>query len=162
MQLITSMPAKSFWPDWNVWWKTTSIQERKKRNIPGDRVLQLGKQILEMLKSMVSSQQARFQFPIQPIVHVHGSSMDIWQIRESGRRDYCIGPGSSIILLSSSSSLFLSISLKWGMGVGGGVRLSSLYWVGVCIMYVVQCKKEEVYVIKNELTNRHHSIVTND
>ena len=99
MQFITSMPAKSFWPDWNVWWKTTSIQERKKRNIPDDRVLQLGKQILEMLKSMVSSQQARFQFPIQPIVH--GSWMDIWQIRESGRRDYCIGPGSSIILLSS-------------------------------------------------------------
>ena len=27
-------------------------------------------------------------------------------------------------------------------------------------MYVVQCKKK--YVLKNELTNRHHSIVTPD
>ena len=111
MQLITSMPAKSFWPDWNVWWKTTSIQERKKRNIPDDRVLQLAKQILEMLKSMVSSQQARFQFPIQPIVH--GSWMDIWQIRESGRRDYCIGPGSSIILQGWNSVLIFYKCTYW-------------------------------------------------
>ena len=32
-----------------------------------------------------------------------------------------------VVVLSCSSNLFLSIQLKWGMGVGEGVRLSSLY-----------------------------------
>ena len=46
-----------------------------------DRVLQLTQQILEMLKSMVSMFQAS-KVPIQPIVH--GSWMDVRQLREKG------------------------------------------------------------------------------
>ena len=76
---------------------TDNFPARKKRtvNIPDDRVLQLthdhAQQILEMLKSMVNGHHVSgIKIPIQPIVYKdHG---------RSGRREYCIGPGSSIIL----------------------------------------------------------------
>ena len=97
--------------------------------------------ILEMLKSIVIIfQQARFQSSRLPIVHG-------WMYGRSGRRREGIIASDLVVVLFCSSNLFLSIQLKWGMGVGGGVRLSSLYWVGVCIMYVVQCEKK--YVLKN-------------
>ena len=99
--------------------------------------------ILEMLKSIVIMfQQARFQSSRLPIVHGYE-----WMYGRSGRRREGIIASDLVVVLSCSSNLFLSIQLKWGMGVGGGVWLSSLYWVGVCIMYVVQCKKK--YVLKN-------------
>ena len=99
--------------------------------------------ILEMLKSIVIMfQQARFQSSRLPIVHGYE-----WMYGRSWRRREGIIASDLVVVLFCSSNLFLSIQLKWGMGVGGGVWLSSLYWVGVCIMYVVQCKKK--YVLKN-------------
>ena len=86
-------------------------------NIPDDRVLQLTQQILEMLKSMVNGHHVSgIKIPIQPIVYKdHG---------RSGRREYCIGPGSSIILFVHPFPQYL---IKVGYGCGWGGRLSSLY-----------------------------------
>ena len=90
-----------------------------------DRVLQLTQQILEMLKSMVIMfQQARFQSSRLPMPIVHGYG---WMYGRSGRRREGIIASDLVEVLSCSSNLFLSIQLKWGIGVGGGVWLSSLY-----------------------------------
>ena len=94
---------------------------------------------VKIASMVIMFQQARFQS--SRLYKDHGWMMDV---RRSGRRDYdyCIGPGSSIILFVQPFPQYL---IK--VGYGWGVRLSSLYWVGVCIMYVVQCKKK--YVLKN-------------
>ena len=93
---------------------TDNFHARKERtvNIPDDRVLQLTQQILEMVKSMVIMfmfQQARFQSSRLYTDRIMDIASDL------------------VVVLSCSSNLFLSIQLKWGMGGGGGVWLSSLY-----------------------------------
>ena len=55
--------------------------------------------------------------PIQPTADCTWIWMDVWQIREKARRDYCIGPGSSIILFVQP---FPQYSIKVGYGCGWG------------------------------------------
>ena len=96
-----------------------NFHTRKKRtvNIPDDRVLQLTQQILEMLKSMVNGYHvSAIKVPIQPIA-------DCTWIMDgrSGRREYCIGPGSSIILFVHPFPQYL-IKVGYGCGWGSSVE----------------------------------------
>ena len=90
---------------------------------------------------------------------VHGSWMDHGCMADQGEGIIASGlvvTGSSIILFVQPFPQYL-IKVGYG-GRGGGGRLSSLYRVGVCIC--TSCKKK--CVLKNELTNRQHSIITLD
>ena len=90
-------------------WKTTSTQER--RGLWISQMIDLGDVKIDCHHISAS------KVPIQPTADCTWIWMDVWQIREKARRDYCIGPGSSIILFVQP---FPQYSIKVGYGCGWG------------------------------------------